>query len=232
MNRTKVTVIIATLVLALSCVGLVSAKPGASGYELFGNAALVSPGHNSPTGVKLESAGTYPAPTAFGGVDFAVPSGLTVADLDYLGTDYNGPCGGGSPRFQVNVIDPNDNQVKNIFVYLEPCSAGWNNTGNLLDPTDNVDASQIGGAFYMPYATVQSLYGSYQVVGIQLVVDGSWFFGGPQDVLFDNVMVNTNLYTFESADTCKKNGWMAYTGAPGPFKNQGQCVSYFAKGGQ
>lgn len=231
MNKTKLTIIIAMVVLALASAGLVSAKPSAGGYELFGNASLVSPGHNSPTGVKLESAGTYPDPTAFGGVDFAVPSGLTIADLDYLGTDYNGPCGGGSPRFQVNVIDPNDNQVKNIFVYLEPCSTGWTNTGNLLDATDNVDATQIGGAFYMPYGTVQTLYGAYQVVGIQLVVDASWMFGTQTD-LFDNVMVNTALYTFESADTCKKNGWTLYSGAPGPFKNQGQCVSYFAKGGQ
>ncbi len=218
----------AALVLALLCMGVALA---AAGYDLFGNASIVSPGHNSPFGVKLESAGSYPAPTSYGGIDFAVPSGLTVADLDYLGTDYNGPCGGGSPRFQVNVIDPNDNQVKNIFVYLEPCAAGWNNTGNLLDPTDNVDASQIGGAFYMPYATVQTLYGSYQVVGIQLVVDASWLFG-TQTVLVDNVMVNTRLYNFEDAETCKKGGWSMYTAAPGPFKNQGQCLSYFAKGGQ
>lgn len=231
MNIQKATAIIGTVLFALSCAGIAAAKPALGGYELFGNAAIVSPGNNSPAAVKLESAGTYPAPTSYGGVDFAVPEGLTLADLSYLGTDYNGPCGGGSPRFQVNVIDPNDNQVKNIQVYLEPCSAGWNNTGNLLDPTDNVDTTQIGGTFYMPYATAQSLYGSYEVVGIQLVVDASWMFG-TQTVLVDNVMIDTKLYTFESADTCKKGGWTLYSGAPGPFKNQGQCVSHFAKGGQ
>jgi hypothetical protein len=31
-------------------------------------------------------------------------------------------------------------------------------------------------------------------------------------------------------DDCKKGGWKKFTCAPGPFKNQGQCVSYFAKG--
>ena len=33
-------------------------------------------------------------------------------------------------------------------------------------------------------------------------------------------------------DDCKKGGWRLFTGEddePGPFKNQGQCVSFFAK---
>jgi hypothetical protein len=30
-------------------------------------------------------------------------------------------------------------------------------------------------------------------------------------------------------DGCKDGGWKKYVSFPGPFKNQGQCVSYFAK---
>jgi hypothetical protein len=30
-------------------------------------------------------------------------------------------------------------------------------------------------------------------------------------------------------DDCKDGGWQKFTCSPGPFKNQGQCVSYFAK---
>jgi len=30
-------------------------------------------------------------------------------------------------------------------------------------------------------------------------------------------------------DGCKDGGWKHYISFPGPFKNQGQCVSYFAK---
>lgn len=30
-------------------------------------------------------------------------------------------------------------------------------------------------------------------------------------------------------DDCKDGGWQNFTCAPGPFKNQGQCVSYFAR---
>ena len=30
-------------------------------------------------------------------------------------------------------------------------------------------------------------------------------------------------------DVCKDGGWQNFTSPPGPFKNQGQCVSHFAK---
>ena len=30
-------------------------------------------------------------------------------------------------------------------------------------------------------------------------------------------------------DTCKDGGWKRFVSFPGPFKNQGQCVSYFAR---
>jgi hypothetical protein len=37
----------------------------------------------------------------------------------------------------------------------------------------------------------------------------------------------TGSHTF-TKDDCKDGGWMSFTSPPGPFKNQGQCVSYFA----
>ena len=107
-------IFVAALMFALLCTG---AALAASGYSLFGDAQLVSPGFNSPTAAQIRSDTTIPP--QYGGVDFDVPAGLTVADLDNLSTDYQftaGSCGGGSPRFQVNVLDPNTNTVKNIFV--------------------------------------------------------------------------------------------------------------------
>jgi hypothetical protein len=72
-------------------------------------------------------------------------------------------------------------------------------------------------------------YGSYSVTGIQLVADGGWqVAGNVQTVLADNVMINNTTYTFEGVDSCKKDGWQQFTTAPGPFKNQGACVSYFS----
>lgn len=240
MNRLtrNTSIFAATLVFALLCT---SAALAAAGYSLFGDAQLVSPGNNSPTAAQIRSDTTI-APQ-YGGVDFNVPAGLTVADLNNLSTDYRfsaGSCGLGSPRFQVNVLDPTTNTVKNIFIYIGPppnytgCPQNvWLNTGNLAAPTNLVDATQIGGAFYEPYALVQATYGSYQVVGIQVVVDAGYSqLGGAQTVHVDNVMINNSTTTFESADSCKKNGYLNFTSAPGPFKNQGQCVSYFAKGGQ
>jgi hypothetical protein len=53
---------------------------------------------------------------------------------------------------------------------------------------------------------------------------------GSQTVLIDNTNVNGTVYDYEftSKDDCKDGGWKNFTSAPGPFKNQGDCVSYFA----
>lgn len=47
---------------------------------------------------------------------------------------------------------------------------------------------------------------------------------------FDNTQINSTTFTYESADSCKDGGWQSFTGPPGPFKNQGDCVSYFNNG--
>jgi hypothetical protein len=211
--------------------GLVMAAIG-SGYALFGDAMLVSPGNNSPTAAQTRSDAAIPP--GYGGVDFNIPAGLTVANLNTLATDYmftQGSCGGGAPRFQVNVTTPSG--TGSIFIYLGPppnytgCPQNvWLNSGNLVSPSSLVDASQIGGTFYESWAAVQAAYGSYPITGIQVVTDAS-FFAGTQTAQFDNVMINTDTFTFESSDACKNGGWQQFTSAPGPFKNQGQCVSYF-----
>lgn len=36
-------------------------------------------------------------------------------------------------------------------------------------------------------------------------------------------------WTTGTANLCKKTGWRKWTTAPGPFQNQGDCVSYFVK---
>jgi hypothetical protein len=230
--------VVAALAAAITMLTLLpaSAKPksSSSGYTLFGDAALVSPGNGSPTAAQIRSDATI-AP-GYGGVDFNIPAGLTVADLNTLSTDYMftaGSCGGGAPRFQINV---SSNQ--SIFVYIGPppsytgCPPNvWSNTGNLAAPTNLVDASQLGGSFYEPYAAVQAAYGTDPVLGIQVVVDASWF-AGTQTVRVDNVQINNSTTTFESGDSCKKGGWQQFTSSPGPFKNQGDCVSYFATGGK
>jgi hypothetical protein len=214
------------------------AAPG--DYSLFGDATRVHPGHNSDTAIQLRSVATGPQTATFGGIDFDTPAGMTVSQLTNLSTDYMftaGSCGGGAPRFQINV------DGKNVFVYIGPppnytgCPAGsWSNTGNLL--TGFVDTSQFaGGTFYDTWAHFVSLYGSHLITGIQLVTDGGWAVVGTQTVQVDNVMINSTTYTFEERvvsdkERCKNGGWEDFTSSPGPFKNQGDCVSYFASGGR
>ena len=233
----KTFVFLATL--AFAVLASTAALAAAANFQLFGDSVLTSPGYNSVTAAQIRSDGTI-APN-YGGVDFVIPAGLIVNDLDTLSADYKfvaGGCGGGSPRFQVNVVTPAG--TKNIFVYLgaapnyNVCALNvWANTLNLASGTNQVDTAQlVGGGPYMTYAAAQAAYGAYEITGIQIVADGSWAVGGTQTVHVDNVKINSLTYSFETANSCKNDGWQQFVSAPGPFTNQGQCVSYFAKGGQ
>lgn len=212
---------------------------GGTNYTLSGDASLVSPGYNSPTAAQTVSSTTVPP--NYGNVDFGVPSGITdLNSLSTLSTEYmftQGSCGLGAPRFTVGVTTPSG--PANMFVYIgaypnyNTCpDNAWINTGNLLasGPTNFVDTSQLGGKFYDTYANAQANFGSYPVTDISLNTDGGTA-TNTQVVEFDNVHLNNTTVTFESKDTCKNGGWQQYTSAPGPFKNQGDCVSYYASGG-
>jgi hypothetical protein len=191
--------VLGALVLML---GVVAAS-AASGYSVFGDAQLVSPGESSPHAVQATSTGTH----LYGGVDFAVPGGLTVNDLSNLATDYKfrvGSCGLGSPRFSVEV---NNNPNTNLFFYLGPppnytsCAFDtWTGSGNLASGSNLVDATQLGGGFYEPYAAVQADYGTATVSDIALVVDGP-----SQTAQFDNTQINSTTYTYDP--TCTATGF-------------------------
>jgi hypothetical protein len=238
--------LVAALFSALSLWPTGSAVQAAS-FTLFGDAMLVSPGHNSATAAQLRSNTAASGGLTFGGVSFATPAGMTVSQLTNLATDYEfteASCGGGAPRFAINIGS------QNIFVYLGPfpnytgCPPNsWTSSGNLVTAGSFVDTSQLpGGTFYDPWASALAKYGADVITGIQLVTDSSWFFGTRQTVLVDNVMINDTTFTFESsqggggggggggqASQCKNGGWRNFTSSPGPFKNQGQCVSHFAR---
>ena len=231
--------IVAALGLTIA-VGIASA---AHGYSLFGDATIV-PGGNPGNAVQLRS----DADPGYGGVDFDIAAGTTFADFNTLATDYkfeaDDSCGGGSPRFQIEVTNGTD--TGNIFVYIGPppnytgCPPNvWLNTGDLLEGVNPIDTSQLdGGMFYDPYATALAKYGSYTVLSVQLVVDGGWFFAdGEQTALFDNTNIDGRIVTYDekahatNANDCKKGGWMELVRADGTsFKNQGDCVSYTRNG--
>ena len=207
----------------------------AQGYTIFGSATYVSPGNNSNRAVNLSADGNA-NPAIYSGIDFSVPSGLTIDNLNTLSTDYNftaSSCGVGSPRFGVSLSgEPNST----MFIYIGPppnytgCATNsWVNTGNLLQPSSLVDTSQFsGGNFYDNYAHAQSLFSGQTVTDIFIVSD----YGpdGSQTVQIDNTDVNGTTYDYEftKASDCKNGGWQNFTFPPGPFSNQGQCVSYFS----
>lgn len=220
--------------LLFAAAGILSAVAAVgTGYSLFGSATYVSPGHNSNRAVQLISNGNAD-PAVYSGIDFGVASNLTINNLNVLSTDYDftaSSCGVGSPRFGIQLAG----QSGTIFAYIGPppsytgCPPNvWANTGNLLSPTSLVDTSQLpGGNFYDTWSAAQARYSGAQVTDIFVVSD----YGptGSQTVLIDNTNVNGTLYDYEfsSPDDCKNNGYQNFTYPPGPFKNQGQCVSYF-----
>lgn len=237
-NRLRLLAVATLLTLPLAGIFTtgVNALGMGSGYSLFGDATVVT-GGNPGHAVRMVSDTT----DTFGGVDYTVPSGLKLSQLTTLSTDYKittGDCGGGSPRFQVNI------NGKNLFVYIGPspsytgCALNtWESTGNLLtSPDARFDTSQFdNGNFYSSYQQAFDLLGDQTVTGIQLVTDGGWAVtGNNQTVLADNTRINDTLYTYEpisAKDSCKNGGWQNLL-MSGTFKNQGDCVSFFATNGK
>jgi len=132
-------------------------------------------------------------------IDFDTPAGLTFSGITTLSTEYRlteNSCGGGSPRFQINVGG------KNVFVYLGPspsftgCAHNtWLSSGNLVGTSDacRVDTSQLSpGTQCSTWAAALALLGPQAVTGIQLVVDSGWFFPADkeQGAQIRNVAIN------------------------------------------
>lgn len=216
-------------------------------YSLFDDAAYVSPGNASARAVHLVS----DAVPGFGGISFGVEAGTTFADLTILDSDFrleaDDICVGGSPRFQIGIDSDGDgDRDGNIFAYFGldsagvPCVPGtWQNTGDFLEAGRLLDTSQLGGAFYDPYANALANYGSMGVVSISVVTDSSWAAGdGEHAVDIDNTLINTTLFTYEipvptDKDQCMNDGWQNLADDEGNnFKNQGDCVSFVATDGK
>ena len=135
-------------------------------------------------------------------IDFGSLRSLTFSGISSLSTEFRfseSSCGGGSPRFQINVGG------KNVFVYLGPspsftgCAQNtWFSSGNLVGTSDQcrVDTSQLApGTQCSTWAAALALLGSQAVTGIQLVVDSGWFFADKeQEVLVRNVTINGKTY--------------------------------------
>jgi hypothetical protein len=182
-----------------SALFVVPAAFAAVGYTLHGGAQA------EPGDVKLVSdLSDNPATTTNDAswIDFSIPTGLKLADLTTLSTQFNvtdDDCKAGSPRFQLNV------DGKNIFVYLGPspsftgCSPNtWLSSGNLVGTSDQcrVDTSQlISGTQCTTWAAAVAALGSHAVTGIQLTVDSGFAFADKeQTVLVRNITIDKKTF--------------------------------------
>ena len=234
---------------AVGIMALLAAVPAlaATTYSLLGDAVIVAGGNPGNAAQIRSDAAIAPS---FGGVIVATSAPIPWASLVTLSTDFNvtdDNCGGGSPRVQIRV-DTDGDGISNgsVRVALGPspsftgCAAGWQSTGNLIGNADagRYDYSVFGGSPFTTYAAAPAIVLAGDVVGVFVVVDGSWSAAatggdGEQTTLVDNIEINGDVTTFEpntpsSKDECKKDGWQSLEDANGqPFRNQGQCVSYF-----
>jgi len=179
------------LIAAVVVVSLAVAAPALAADPATSGTATITNGIATLTSDFTDTSTT----NDFGALTFAVPSGTTLSSLTTLSAEYNiteGSCGGGSPRFQLNI------DGKNVFVYLGPtpnftgCAAGWTSTGNLATNTElRVDLSQYGGSQYSTWAQAVALLGSHTLAGVQFAVDGGWSQTGKKQVVqLKNVTIN------------------------------------------
>jgi hypothetical protein len=70
-------------------------------------------------------------------------------------------------------------------------------------------------------ATARLFYTATLLQNGKVVVAGG--FGN----LVPNALASAELYSF-TRDDCKNKEWRNFTLPPGPFKNQGQCATFFA----
>lgn len=161
--------------------------------------------------IQLSSTCLTSAPACFAdgtftsaGVVFRPPGkSFTFDDLFELSADYkvqSGDCGGGSPRFQIELdMNGDGGTIRSVQVYLGPvpqftnCSTGWQNTGNLIGNEEvKFDTTQLATfSSQDTYAHTRALIGAKKIVEIRLVVDSGWFPGDKKQVFwFDNVTVN------------------------------------------
>lgn len=185
-------------------------------FSLFGAATDVIGGIGNTRALELTSVCPTGFPTCLGdgtltfsGVNFQPSASLTFSGIATLSADFNvgaTDCGGGSPRFQINIDTDGDGISNgNVFVHFGPspsfsgCFFGWQTTGNLIGNNDagRYDATQFAtlGGQLGTYAQAVPVLGNFPVVGIQLVVDSGWFFPArkSQAIQVDNIRINNDV---------------------------------------
>jgi hypothetical protein len=144
----------------------------------------------------------------FGVVSSAFPAATTFSQLASLETDYDltqGACGGGSPRYQIDLQPAGDtNPADGVSLYLYfgtppfgGCSSGANTEGEVIGGT-TPQWFVFGGGFNpnvaLTYSQVKAQFGDYELLDAQIAVDGGWSQGGTQQVSITNWEINGTFF--------------------------------------
>lgn len=170
-----------------------------------GSAKAVNEGHGGQEAV-LESTGY-----GYGLVSVDFPGHKTTfSQLANLSTSYDvttGDCSGGSPRYQIDLLPPGDHNLSDaisFYVYFgaQPyggCAGNTMNTQtNLIGDDSNgwwfVDSSGVSNT-PENYSVVKAQYGGYQLLDVQIAVDGGWAqSGNVQQVTIQGWKVDGKTY--------------------------------------
>jgi len=134
-------------------------------------------------------------------------------DLTNLSTQYSltqGTCGGGAPRWQIDLLPPNDNNMNDaVSLYVnfgtQPyggCTgAGPYTESNIFDPSSGTEWAVGPGNPSFTTSQVEATYGAYRLLDAQVAMDGGWAQPAPnlQQVLLQNLTIgldgtNTSFY--------------------------------------
>jgi hypothetical protein len=121
-------------------------------------------------------------------------------------------CQGGSPRFDVVTSDGT------FFLGCNNVTPTTNANGSVTYTFNAATIAAAGGQVPFPTGTIQS---------IDILIDVQ----GTADITNISVNGETQVPSPQAQkDQCKNGGWQSFTSPA--FKNQGDCVSFFATGGR
>ena len=165
-----------------------------------GNYAVHSPGNNSCNAVELWSDGFNYSSSQ---LNFPVPAGLKVNDLNWISTDYFELLGTIRPfcAWFEFIVQSSCGAARGVIYLGSQPGTGWKNTGNILDANTTVEIHTCDGADVISYSTFQSIYGNDPVTEIYLGVNDVFFFNGDVfRMMIDNTRFNETIFNYDDCD--------------------------------
>jgi hypothetical protein len=150
------------------------------GYSVF-----ISPGNNSCNAGQSFDVGSF---------SFPVQPGLTLSQINYLGTDVRASFSNPSTSFII-VIETDCGSLHLQFGINSGWDPDvWTNSGNVATP-EHVVQFYCGSLQYMEFSAVKILYGNSVVTNIKVLSHEN-----TSIVDFDNTRINNTTYTYDDCD--------------------------------